>query len=403
MTTAPIRRMPQGEFIVMMAMLFATIAFSIDSMLPGLPAIAAELTPQDPNRAQLILTSFVLGMGLGTFVMGPLSDAFGRKTVLLSGSALYCMAAVACHFAPSLELLLIARVVAGLGAAGPRIVSMALVRDLYKGREMARIVSTAMMVFAMVPAVAPLLGSFIIAGFGWRAVFIAFILFALISGGWLALRQPETLPTGARRPLSFAVLWASLVEVLGNRLVVVTIAVQSCVFAMLFSNISSIQQIFEQVFGKAGSFPWWFAAIAVISSTGSFVNGRLVVALGMRLLVSRTLWALFALSLVVTGLWSAGLVPPALAFPVYMVWVVACFFSNGFTLGNLNAMAMEPMGHMAGFTASAVGSIATVLSVLIAAPVGLAFDGTPLPLMAGCTALILAAALLMRLVPRRQG
>lgn len=168
MTSAAPARPASVEFIALIAMMFATVAFSIDSVLPALPEIAAELTPQDPNRAQLILTSFVFGMGLGTLVMGPLSDAFGRKPVIVGGAVLYCLAALVGYLAPTLETVLAARVVMGLGVAAPRVVSLAMVRDLYAGRDMARIVSFAMMVFMVVPAAAPLLGAAIIAAAGDR-------------------------------------------------------------------------------------------------------------------------------------------------------------------------------------------------------------------------------------------
>lgn len=392
--------MSQTEFIAMMAMLFATVAFSIDSMLPALGAIAAELTPQDPNRAQLILTSFVLGMGVGTFLTGPLSDAFGRKPVLIAGSAVYCAAALAAWFAPNLEMVLAARFLGGIGAAGPRIVSLAVVRDLYKGRDMARIVSFAMTVFALVPAVAPLLGSFIIAGFGWRGIFLAFIGFALIGACWLGFRQPETLPPAARRPLNPRAMARSLAEVLGNRVVVTSIAVQSLVFGVLFAVISTIQPIFEQVYGRGDSFPLWFALIAAIAATGSFVNARLVGRLGMRFLITTTLGAQCLVSVTAAALWLAGVQTGTLAFAVFFVWALAVFFSNGFLLGNLNALAMEPMGHIAGLAASAVGALSTVISVVIAAPVGLAFDGTPLPLIGSAAVMAGLAVLLMRTIPR---
>jgi DHA1 family bicyclomycin/chloramphenicol resistance-like MFS transporter len=184
-----------------MGTIFATVAFSIDAMLPALPEIAAELTPEDANRAQLILTSFVLGMGIGTLVAGPLSDALGRKRVILMGAALYLLGAGLALIAPSLEMILLARVIQGIGAAGPRVVSLAMIRDLYSGRAMAQIVSYAMLIFTLFPAVAPLIGAAIIAGFGWRAIFVAFLIFSLVSVGWLTLRQPETLAPEARRPL----------------------------------------------------------------------------------------------------------------------------------------------------------------------------------------------------------
>ncbi|MBH1974288.1 MAG: MFS transporter, partial [Rhodobacteraceae bacterium] len=166
MTT--LKPLSKGEFVALMAALAATVAVSIDAMLPALPEIAASLSPDAPNRAQLVVTSFVFGMGLGTLFAGPLSDAFGRKAMILAGSSLYIAAAVACYFASSLDFLLIARVVQGFGAAFPRIVSIALMRDMFKGREMAKVMSFVMMVFALVPAVAPLMGQAVISVSSWQ-------------------------------------------------------------------------------------------------------------------------------------------------------------------------------------------------------------------------------------------
>lgn len=384
----------------MIAMLFATIAFSIDAMLPALPEIAGELSPEAPNRAQLILTAFVLGMGIGTFFAGPLSDTFGRKNVILAGAALYCLAAVWAFFAQGLEAVLIARLVQGIGASGPRIVSLALVRDLYKGREMARVVSIAMMVFAMVPAIAPLLGAVIIAGFGWRSIFLAFVAFSILSVGWFWLRQPETLPPGARRPLQARPLWLSLREVLSHRVVLMAVMVQTLCFATLFGTLSSTQPIFDETFDRAAEFPFWFALIAVVSAGASFVNAALVVRLGMRRMVGVTLASQIILSALFTALWLSGSLPPGAAFAVYILWTISVFFMAGLTLGNLNAIALEPMGHIAGMAASATGAIATVASVAIAAPIGLMFDGTPVPLALSVCGLCILSAALMRRMPK---
>ena len=400
-TPDQVPRLPMPEFIALIAMLFATIAFSIDAMLPALPAIAAELSPEAVNRAQLIVTSFVLGMGIGTLFAGPLSDSFGRRTVIVGGAVLYCGAAALAMVAPSLETVLAARILQGIGAAGPRVVSLALVRDLYKGREMARVVSFAMMIFTLVPAVAPLAASGIIAGFGWRAIFAAFILFAVIATGWLWLRQPETLPQDARRPLALAPLRQALREVLTHRTVLMAIAVQTLCFACLFGTLSSTQQIFDQTFDRGDSFPLWFALIALLSSSASMINAALVVRLGMRALISATLQAQIGLSALFALLWVTGALPPMLIFPAYILWTTSVFMMAGLVLGNLNAIALEPMGHIAGMAASVSGAVATVLAVMIAAPLGLAFDGTPLPLALGICGLSLGGAVLMRRLPQR--
>ncbi|MGB8813101.1 MAG: MFS transporter [Paracoccaceae bacterium] len=397
----PQNRLPQREFIALIAMLFATIAFSIDAMLPAMPSIAAELSPDDPNKAQLIIMTFVLGMGIGTFFAGPLSDSFGRKPVMVLGAMLYSAAALAAWAAPTLEGVLLARLVQGLGAAGPRVVSLAMVRDLYRGREMARVVSFAMMIFTLVPAVAPLFGTAIIAGFGWRAIFLAFVVFSVISMIWLSIRQGETLLLSDRRPLRAGPLWSALREVLSHRTIVITVLVQALVFGCLFGTLSSTQQIFDQSFHRAASFPWWFALIAVLSGSASLLNAALVVRLGMRFLVTRTLGAQIFISVFVAATTGLDLWPAAFVFPIYIAWTTGVFFMAGLTLGNLNAMALEPVGHIAGMAASVTGALATVFGVMVAAPLGMAFNGTPLPLMIGVGVLSAAAYGLMKTIARQ--
>ncbi|NGQ90802.1 multidrug effflux MFS transporter [Rhodobacter sp. HX-7-19] len=396
----PAPRMGQIEFIALIAVLFATIAFSIDAMLPALPQIAAELSPEAPNAAQLILTSFVLGMGIGTLFAGPLSDAFGRRPVILAGAALYCLAAVVAYVSPTLEGVLIARLLQGLGSAGPRVVSLALVRDLYKGREMARVVSFAMMIFTLVPAIAPFIGQGIIWVAGWRGIFLAFVAFSALSMLWFFLRQPETVPRAARRPLKLASLRAAFVEVLSHRVVVLSIAVQTLVFACLFATLSATQPILDQVYGEGDRFPIWFALIAVVAGSASFINARLVVRLGMRRMISTTLAAQVVFSALMLAAKAGGIWPPALAFPAHLLWTTGVFFMTGLTIGNLNALGLEPVGHVAGMAASVMGAIATVVSVVLAAPVGLMFDGTAYPLMAGVAVFAAAGWGLMRVMPR---
>jgi DHA1 family bicyclomycin/chloramphenicol resistance-like MFS transporter len=400
-TDAAPKPLGQTEFVALIAMLFATIAFSIDAMLPALPQIAADLTPDAPNRAQLIVTSFVLGMGIGTLVAGPLSDRFGRKPVILAAAGLYCLGAAAAWAAPTLDTVLAARLVQGLGAAGPRVVSLAIVRDLYAGRQMARVVSFAMTVFTLVPAAAPLAGAWIMdATGGWRGIFGAFVAFSLVTMAWLMLRQPETLPPARRRPLSAAALGAALADILSRRVVVIATGVQALCFGALFATLSSTQQIFDTTFGRGDEFPLWFALIAGIAGVSSLVNAALVVRLGMRRLVTVALAAQAVVSFGMAAATQAGAWPGGLSFGVHVAWITGVFFMAGMTMGNLTALALEPVGHVAGLAASAVGAAATVVGAAIAIPLGLAFDGTAGPLAAGVAGLSAASLLLMRQLAR---
>ncbi|WP_244297727.1 multidrug effflux MFS transporter [Paracoccus marcusii] len=391
------QRLPLPEFIAMLAFLFATIAFSIDAMLPALPDIAADLTPDNVNRAQLILTTFVAGMGLGTLFAGPLSDALGRKRTITIGFGIYIAATIAAIYADSLELLLVARFVQGLGAAGPRIVGLALVRDLYEGREMARISSFVMMIFIMIPAVAPTLGAGIIAISDWHGVFLAFIAFALIGALWLNIRQAETLPPAARRPLRIGTLYAAAREVLSDRQVMLATLILTLGFGQMFGLLSSAQQLFGETYGKGENFHLWFAAMALLSGSGTVLNATFVMRFGMRRIAK---WA-YVMQTIVSGLALtlilSGVLPQGLEFPVFFFWAVSVFFMAGVTFGNLNALALERMGHIAGMAASIVAAISTLAAVLIAAPVGLLYNGTAIPAI---TATLICSGLAWALMRR---
>ena len=391
-------RLSRPEFVALMAMLFATVAFAIDAMLPAMPEIAAEVSPEAPNRAQLIITSFVLGMGVGTMFTGPLSDAFGRRPVILAGATLYIAGSAMAWVAQSLELLLAARVLQGLGAAGPRVVALAIIRDLYEGRTMAQLISFVMLVFTLIPAVAPAMGAGIIAVAGWRAIFLAFILFSVISVLWLVLRQRETLQVADRRPFRLAVLADGISQVCANRQVVLTMAVLSLTFGMLFTVLASTQPVFDITFGRAATFHWWFALIAVLSASGSILNAAIVVRLGMRRVVKISLLSQILFSGAMAGLIFSDHITGDAQFYIYVVWTTGVFLMAGLTIGNLNALAMAPMGHLAGMTASIVGSVATVCAVIIAVPIGLAFDGTPRALVLGVLICALVGFLITRLL-----
>ncbi|MGC9418234.1 MAG: multidrug effflux MFS transporter [Rhodovulum sp.] len=395
------RRLSRPEFIAMMALLFATVAFSIDAMLPALPRIADELTPDARNHAQYVITVFVASMGLGTLLAGPLSDALGRKRVILGGAALYLVGAVMAGLGQSLELMLLGRALQGLGAAGPRVVALAVVRDLYSGRDMARIVSFVMMIFTLLPAIAPLVGAGIIALAGWRAIFGAFLLFSALSVGWYALCQPETLPRARRRPLHREALLAAAREVFADPVARIAVLVQTLVFSVLFMMLTSIQQVFDIHFGRGDSFPLWFGFIAVLAGSASFTNAMLVGHLGMRFLIHKTLFGQMILSVIMAAVFWTGVLPAGMEFGVFILWAITLFGMLGLTIGNLNALAMEPLGHIAGMAASIIGALATVMSALLAAPVGQAFDGTPRPLATGVVLAVTGAVLLMRRMPER--
>jgi len=364
--------MGRGEFVALLAMMLAAVAFSIDAMLPALPMIGAELSPDRPTDAPLIVSTFLFGMGVGTFFTGPLSDAYGRKRVILVFSWVFIAGAAIAWVSPSLEMVLVGRVLQGLGAAGPRIVANAIVRDRFAGRQMAKILSVIMMIFVMIPAVAPLMGSIIIDITGWRGIFGAFIAFAMTYSIWMMLRLPETLAPENRRPLRLRLMGYAVAEVIRHPVSRLSILAIMFVSAMLFLTIMLVQPLFDTVYGRADEFPFWFFFIAIAAGSASLLNALLVVRFGMWRLVTTALAVQIVLSSTFL-LFDLGSGP--FGFYFFVFWLTCIFFQTGLSFGNLNALAMEHMGHIAGMASSVIGAISTVGAVAISGPIGTMFNG----------------------------
>lgn len=395
------KRLPLPEFVAMLAMNMALIAYSIDAMLPAIPEMTQALTPEAPERISLVISTLFLGLGLGTFATGPLSDRFGRRPILIGGAILSCAGALLICLSQSLWVLLIGRFLQGLGCAGPRVVVMAVIRDLYKGREMARISSFAMMIFTVIPALAPLIGEQVMAVAGWRGIFFSFIIFCTFACGWFFLRQAETLSIDDRRSLNAGDLWKAATEVLSHPTVRLSLTAQSFTLAMLVCMISNVQPLFDVTYDRPDWFVLTFATLALISSTASFLNARLVGRLGMRTLTKT--------ALLIQATMSAGMVLAVVLpldqnteFWIFCLYALTTFYQMGLTMGNLTALALEPMGHIAGTAASVVMALATLIAALLAAPIGLAFNGTALPIALGTTIFAIIAALTVSRIQRDQ-
>ena len=363
-----------GEFVPLIALLMSLVAFSTDAMLPALPAIGDDLGVPRRNDVQFVITSLLLGLALGQIVFGPLSDRVGRKPAIHAGLGLYMAGCVMSVFASVFEVMIASRVLQGFGLAGPRIVIIALVRDQYEGPQMARLMSFAIAVFILVPTVAPALGQGILWLGGWRAIFATFFIVAAAGFAWFALRQPETLPATRRRPFSPRAVGGAILEVLRIRTARGYILATACAFAPFIAYLSSAQQIFQEAYRVGALFPVYFGVLALAIGGASLMNARLVLRHGMRRITTAAAVCITLVSVVAWALAFAfeGL-PPLWLF---MAYLLAVFVFFGLLFGNLNALAMEPLGHIAGVGAAVVASLPTFVAVPFGAFVGQNFDGT---------------------------
>ncbi|MFO1034513.1 MAG: multidrug effflux MFS transporter [Hyphomicrobiales bacterium] len=369
---------PEIEFITLVALLTALVAMSIDTMLPAIGSMAHELGAAHENDRQLIILLFFAGLSLGTLIFGPVSDSTGRKPAIYAGLGFYLIGCLMCYFAGSFPMLIAGRFVQGFGAAAPRVVSMAMVRDGAKGADMARIMSYVMSVFMLVPIIAPSIGQIVLTFGNWRIIFLGFMAMACLAGLWLALRQGETLAAENRHPFEAGSLWESAVAVVRHPVSFgYTIAV-GFVFAAFNVYLATCQQVFAEQYRQGSYFALWFGGFAVGLAISMIVNGRTVRRIGMRtlskyaLLVFLVNWAIMLVAALVTG----GQPPLLLVAVLNFV----SFFANGMTFGNYNAMAMEPMGRIAGMAAAVSGALSSLMAVILGGLAARYYDGTMTPI-----------------------
>jgi DHA1 family bicyclomycin/chloramphenicol resistance-like MFS transporter len=380
MPEAPLpRTLSTFELVAMVAALSALNAVSIDSMLPALPDIGRTFDLAEDNDRQLVIVAYVAPFGVAQLVYGPLSDAFGRRSVLAWALGLFLVGAVLCIVAPSFQLLLAARALQGIGAAATRVVSVAVVRDLTSGRRMAQIMSMAMSVFMLVPILAPGIGQLILFVAPWRWIFGALLIYALAVTAWILLRLPETLAPENRasfRPAAIARAYASVFkdrQTFGYMLAMAFIA------AGLFGYIMASEQIFVEVFDLGAAFPLAFASIAIAIMAGTIANSRLVMRFGMRRLSHGAAIWMTALAALHAALLAAGLI----SFWPFIILLALTLGVFGMVGGNFNAIAMEPMGKQAGTASAMFGAFTTVIGAVGGGLIGRAFDGTALPFLIG--------------------
>ena len=380
---------PMGfpEFVLVIASIMALNPLAMDIMLPSLPDIGAAFKVSDANRLQTVLSTFLLGFGLGQFIIGPLSDRFGRRPVLLTGMAVYCVASLIAILAPSFETLLLARALQGLGTSATRVIATSVVRDCYAGRRMASVMSLVMMVFIAVPVVAPAIGQTIMLMAQWRGIFIVLTVYGFAALIWSALRLPETLPLAERRSLDLRDVLDAYRQTVTNRQTLGYAVAAGGVIGTLFAFVFTAQQVFSEIFHLGHYFPLAFAAVAVGVALAGFLNSRFVGRLGMRVISHGALVGY----VVVAGLMLAAVKLDMLTLPVFMALSALMMFAFGLVFANFTALAMEPQGHIAGTASSLYGTITTLLGIGVGYSVGQDYDGTLMPFATGFFICALAA------------
>ncbi len=369
-----------GEFVVLMAMMMSLTALSIDAMLPALAIIGNDLGSVHPNENQLTISSIFIGLSIGQLFYGPISDSTGRKKPLYWGLVIFIGGSVVSIFATSMHLMIAGRVIQGIGLASPRTVSLAMIRDQFKGNEMAKIMSFVMVVFILVPTIAPSIGQGILFIADWKAIFAFILIIALVILLWFGIRMHETLAEEKRLKFSMGRIFDSFKEIIKTPRSFNYTITAGLISSSFIGFLNSSQQIFQEQYGLGEKFPLFFAALALSVGIASFFNGKLVMKYGMARMVKVAITVLVAIAytfLFIT--YNMNEIPLWLVMPYFM----STLFCIGILFGNMNSMAMEPLGHIAGVGSAVVGSLSTFISVFIGTLISQQYDNSILPIVIG--------------------
>ena len=391
-TESPPRSLPgDREMVVMMAMVMALNALAIDSMLPALPAIGEALGVAVANDRQYIISVYLLGIGFGSLLYGPLSDRFGRKGVLVPALFAYLALSIGCGLATSFTMLIVLRFVHGLVSAALGVIVVAVIRDLFAGDAMARRLSLIFLVFMIVPIIAPTLGAGVAALAGWRAIFILLAVMSVVMLVWLR-RLPETLDPADVRPLDFRTMAAGWATVTRHRRAAGYMFASGTMQGALYGYLNSSEQIIGEVFDARSLFPLVFACVAIGIAIANFSNAAIVERFGARRVSQSAVFAFMATSILQIVAALSG-VETLWMFTLLMMVNVGLI---GFIGSNFGSIAMEDFGHMAGVASSYQSFAKTLLAATVGAVIGQQYDGTTLPLahaFLGCAIVGLALVL----------
>ncbi len=356
------------------------VALAIDALLPALDYIGISIGITQAVDNQLLITMIFLGLGLGPLLFGPISDSLGRKPVVFMGFAVFIIASFICVFAESLEMMVAGRILQGIGLSAPRTISIAMVRDTYSGDYMARIMSFITSVFLLVPVIAPAMGKFVLDHYNWQAIFYIQLIFSVLVSFWFWKRQPETLPKKHRIKFSSTIFVDGLKELSKSKRTIGFTMISGFVTGSFMVYLSTAQQIFQTQYNLKEQFPYIFAGLSIAIGSATFLNATLVLKYGMEKMVTAALISFFSFSLLYVLLF-LGTENPSIG--ILLAFFGLQFFAIGFLFGNLRALAMEPIGHIAGIGAAITGFLSTMMAVPISTFIGKFVTATALPLFIG--------------------
>jgi len=397
-----IQRPSQFEFVTLMASLMSIVALAIDALLPALDYIGFSIGTTKSSDTQLLITMIFLGLGIGPLLFGPISDSLGRKPVVYMGFGVFIIASLICIYSESLFWMVLGRILQGVGLSAPRTIAIAMVRDSYSGDYMARIMSFITVVFILVPIVAPAMGKFVLDHYNWQAIFYIQLIFSILVSWWFWKRQPETLPEVKRVKFSGHIFMDGLKELIKYKKTIGYTLVSGFVTGSFMVYLSASQQIFHTQYGLKEEFPFIFAGLAISIGSATFLNGTLVVKYGMERIINLSVLSFFSISLLYLILFYNTENPSVF---VLLAFFAMQFFSIGFLFGNLRAMAMQPIGHIAGIGAAITGFLSTMMAVPISIYIGRFVDQRALPLFIGfliCSFLSILIISYLRFDTKRQ-
>jgi DHA1 family bicyclomycin/chloramphenicol resistance-like MFS transporter len=374
------KRQLEFEFVALMASLMSIVALSIDALLPALPLIGDAMGVTNPNENQKLITMIFLGIGFGQLIFGPLSDSFGRKPIVYTGFGLFIIASYICLTTNNMDMMILGRVLQGVGLASPRTISISTIRDSYSGDYMAKILSIVVMVFILVPVIAPTLGQFMLNYYNWQSIFYVNLLFGVVVMLWYWKRQPETLKLENKIPFTRSLFIDGSKEFMKYKVAVAFTLVSGFITGSFMVYLSTAQQIFQEQYDLADKFPYIFASLAIAVGIATYLNSIFVIKFGMYRIAYIATIAYVLISVLYIALYHTGANP---SVSVLLGFFAAQFFAIGFLFGNLRALAMQPLGHIAGIGAAINGFVSTVMAVPIANYIGTFVYDSVLPLFIG--------------------